>query len=290
MLDTYLQPSGGLAVPGGGSVADPYASATWEFAGVKMLTVATTENRDWGWMQQNALQPLLDAGYQARVFRYQATSPGFVAQIDVGETLKGRAALEAGVILKQQGWKVRTGEATRGNRGAYDHAATTYVGTIDEVILQDTTHQKRNDVMHASVVLTPDPSSPTAYLDAAPPTRTRVTGDLTTLLASGTPVMWWLCSGTSAAPGEAWVDIVPALGNYAVMWTGPQSGTKDCQSSYVDSQGVVHTSATTEQMHFLPVMCSGMPLTDPAHLQGSCTVTSPEGRAETLTWDLVRAP
>jgi hypothetical protein len=127
MFLTYHRATGGLHGPDGTVYSDPYQKKEFEFAGDKKLTFTTTANKTMDWMQQHALQPLLDAGYTAWQRSFQATNPGFIAEIMVGDTLDARVLMEEDVILKEP-WKVRKGDATRGNRGTYDYTPK-YKGT-----------------------------------------------------------------------------------------------------------------------------------------------------------------
>lgn len=77
---------------------------------------------------KHALQPLLDAGYTANRNDFTYTSPGFIAEIGVYDTLDARVLIEDNVILKEN-WKVRDDpDSTKGSRGTYDYKAK-YKGT-----------------------------------------------------------------------------------------------------------------------------------------------------------------
>ncbi|MCE5263481.1 MAG: hypothetical protein LLG97_08095 [Deltaproteobacteria bacterium] len=127
MFWTYHQATGGLNGPDGTVYSDPYQKKEFEFAGDKKLTFTTKADKKYDWMRQHALQPLLDAGYTAWQRSFQATNPGFIAEIMVVDTLDARVLMEENVILKEP-WKVRKGDATRGNRGTYDYTPK-YKGT-----------------------------------------------------------------------------------------------------------------------------------------------------------------
>lgn len=127
MWETYTNASGGLNGPGGAVYPDPYQKKEFEFAGFKKLTFVTTANKDYNWMRQHALQPLRNAGYTANLHSFSSTSPGFIAEIGVYDTLDARVLIEDNVILKEP-WKVRSGDTTKGNRGTYDYTPR-YRGT-----------------------------------------------------------------------------------------------------------------------------------------------------------------
>lgn len=286
-LETSVSPTGGLTGPGG-SYNDPYAHPELQFAGAKRLTFTTKVDRDWAWMKQNVQQPLLTAGYQAVVSSFVAVpSPGFTAEVWVYDTLDGRARIETDVVVKQDGWKPSADPgAAQGNLGKYEYTQGGYTGTIDAVITQDTQYFKRNDVIHATVTLTLDKA--TTYRDNAAATQTTVTGDLWTLLASGTPVNWSVCNASTNAPGKATLMIHPTLDGYGIIWAGPSTGQQTCEVSIVDSRGTVLTSTKTQQLIISEVMLCDAAITDPTHLTGTCSETSSDGVTTTLTWDLRR--
>jgi hypothetical protein len=75
------------------------------------------------------LKPLREAGYEVVQHSYRSTSPGFVADIGVHDTLVARALLQQDVLGKEK-WKVQTGEKeTWGNKGTSDHSSR-YRGTF----------------------------------------------------------------------------------------------------------------------------------------------------------------
>jgi hypothetical protein len=122
MWETYYQPQGGLNGPGG-PYSDPYQHKEFQFAGYKKLTFTTTEDVDYSYFKEYAFQPLVDAGYEATIGNFQASSPGFTGEVDVYDTLDGRVLMEENVIKKKQ-WKVVTDpSSTTGNRGTYQYAS-----------------------------------------------------------------------------------------------------------------------------------------------------------------------
>jgi hypothetical protein len=118
MWEVTVPAADALNAPDGSVLADPYARTDLEFAGFKKLVFTTKADKDYDWMRQEALLPLQEAGYEALLHSFEATSPGFVADIGVYQTLDGRALLEE-EIIEARGWKVRPAE-TRGNLGTYE--------------------------------------------------------------------------------------------------------------------------------------------------------------------------
>jgi hypothetical protein len=119
--DVYVPPSGGLNAPDGTVLADPYQDSKLKFAGFKDLTFTAKTQKNADFANQKALQPLLDAGYSARIRRFESTASGMVAEISVYDTLDARVLMEEQVITKN-GWKVKTDPAsTTGNRGTYEY-------------------------------------------------------------------------------------------------------------------------------------------------------------------------
>ncbi len=119
MWETYVTASGGLNGPDGTVYSDPYQHKEFQFAGYKKLTFTTTANKDYTFYNNNALQPLIAAGYDARSASFQATNPGFIGEVDVYDTLDGRALMEENIINST--WNVRNDpNATQGNNGTYD--------------------------------------------------------------------------------------------------------------------------------------------------------------------------
>ena len=122
MWETYYPPQGGLNGPGG-PYSDPYQHKEFQFAGYKKLTFTTTEDVDYSYFKEYAFQPLVDAGYEASIGNFQASSPGFTGEVDVYDTLDGRVLMEENVIKKKK-WKVVTDpNSTTGNRGTYQYSS-----------------------------------------------------------------------------------------------------------------------------------------------------------------------
>lgn len=127
MWATYAQPTGGLHGADGAVYSDPYQQKDFEFAGYKKLTFTTTTNKKFDFYITHALRPPRDAGYTANSHNFKATSPGFIGEVGVYDTLDGRHLLTEDVIKKEGVWKVRA-EETRGNKGSYEYVGK-YKGT-----------------------------------------------------------------------------------------------------------------------------------------------------------------
>ncbi len=126
MFETYVHASGGLGGPGGASYPDPYGNKDFEFAGYKQLTFHS-KTKKYDEMRKHALQPLLDAGYEANQKWFEKTADGYTMQIDVYDTLDGRVKLHEDVLAKEK-WKVRA-DGTQGNKGAFEDSER-YRGTV----------------------------------------------------------------------------------------------------------------------------------------------------------------
>lgn len=125
----YYRADGNVLHGPGQNYADPYQKKEFEFAGYKRLKFTTTANKDYAWMRKHAFEPLLKAGYTVYQRSFQNTSPGFIVELDVNDTLDGRVLLEDNVIKKDV-WKVKSGKPhTWGNKGTYEYAQK-YKGTV----------------------------------------------------------------------------------------------------------------------------------------------------------------
>ena len=128
MFWTYHQAVDGLHGPDG-VYSDPYQKKEFEFAGYKRLIYTTKEDEDYSFFIEHAVQPLREAGYTANS-KFMATSPGFIGEVAVHDTLDGRVKIEDDVIKKEEKkWKVVAGEETQGNKGKYEYIGRKYRGT-----------------------------------------------------------------------------------------------------------------------------------------------------------------
>jgi hypothetical protein len=120
--EVYVRTTGGVTSPDGTVYSDPYQKPELKFTGFKNLIFVGNKDKNYGWMKKNALQPLLDAGYSARIFTFKKSATESVADVDVYNTLDGRAQMVED-ILKKLGWKVRKDNtATKGNKCTLDYA------------------------------------------------------------------------------------------------------------------------------------------------------------------------
>ena len=205
MWETYHQPMGGLQGAGGGT-SDPYQNKDWEFAGFKKLTFTTTANKDYNWMRQHALEPLRKAGYTANLHSFTATSPGFTAEIGVYDTLDGRVLMEENVI-KKEGWKVKSGEGTRGNRGTYEYTLR-YKGTAKATLSWPAPFQNYKFwEINAEVTFEKDPNSSTEEADVYITSE----GTITQTMYTGTPV----------CPGPKFTDTYPIFPGDGILYLRP---------------------------------------------------------------------
>lgn len=130
LLEEYISPADGLHDAGGGSYMDPYANRDFEFAGFKQFTFTTTEENAYDMMKEKALQPLQDAGFDARIFTFNSSSSGSTAIIDVYDTYDGRVKLQEDVILQNE-WVIKSGaDLNKGNIGAYETGRPLMIGVI----------------------------------------------------------------------------------------------------------------------------------------------------------------
>lgn len=137
MWEAYEGPASPLHTPGGATLTDPYADPALQFAVYKELHFTAPPGRTEAFMKEKALQPLLDAGYAARIRRFRSSTSGVSAEIGVYETLDGRARMEAEVIQKN-GWKVVSGpDATHGNVGTYEYVGKLSVSTLGIMLKPD---------------------------------------------------------------------------------------------------------------------------------------------------------
>lgn len=209
----YCNPKGGLNGPGGAVYPDPYQNKEFEFAGYKKLTFTTTANEDYNWMRQNALQPLQEAGYTANLHSFTSTSPGFTAEIGVYDTLDGRVLMEENVITKK-GWKVKSGDGTRGNRGTYDYSQK-YKGTAKATLYWLAPFQSyKHWEISAEVTFEKDPNSSTEEVDVY---YTTSEGKITQKMYTGTPI----------CPGPTFTDTYPIFPGDGVLYI--RRGTQPIQ-------------------------------------------------------------
>ena len=137
----YHRPTGGLVGPDGQVYSDPYEHREFQFAGFKALFFTTKQNKDYKWAKQHSSSLLANAGYEAYMRRFDSTSPGFIAEVNVSETLDGRKLLEEDVITPDV-WDVRKDQQeTFGNKGTYDYNPK-YKGTITAVMTMPVTGVK----------------------------------------------------------------------------------------------------------------------------------------------------
>ena len=205
MWETYIQPTGGLHGPDGAVYTDPYQKKEFEFAGYKKLTFTTTADKKYDWMRQHALIPLQNAGYTANLHSFTATSPGFIAEIGVYDTLDARVLMEEDVILKEP-WKVRKGDATQGNRGTYDYTPK-YKGTAKASLKWSNTESLVYEI-GADVTFEKDTALSTELLDVYTASGTITQTNYTVPM----PV----CSGEPASFTDAPYPI--AKGPYGDLW------------------------------------------------------------------------
>ncbi len=129
MFWTYHQAVDGVLHGPDRVYSDPYQEKEFEFAGYKRLIYTTKEDEDYSFFIEHAVQPLREAGYTANS-KFQATSPGFIGEVAVHDTLDGRVKIEDDVIKKEEKkWKIVAGEETQGNKGKYEYIGRKYRGT-----------------------------------------------------------------------------------------------------------------------------------------------------------------
>jgi|GEM_PF-4680154 len=209
VLWDYYHPEGGLHGPGGAVYPDPYQRKDFEFAGVKKLTFTTSADKDFNWMMKHALQPLQDAGYTANRGTFTDTHPGFTVEISVHDTLDGRVLLEDDVI-KKEGWKVKSGEGTRGNRGTYEYTIK-YKGTAKAELVKPTglpapfPQNWKYWEISANVTLEKDLNSSTEEADVY----------ITTSEGTITQKMY---TGTATCPGPTFTDTYPIFPGEGVLY------------------------------------------------------------------------
>jgi chitodextrinase len=209
MWQTYAPATGGLNGPDGAVYSDPYQKKEFEFAGYKKLTFTTKEDKDYNWMREHTLQPLRDAGYTVNLHNFSRTSPGFIAEMGVYDTLDARVLMEENVILKQKGWKV-VGDDTRGNRGSYEYKIK-YQGTAKATMYFPTTTNKVWEIT-ADVTFEKDPNTSGADGDTYNTSEGTITQTMFTV-----PDPSGQCAGNPASftntypifPGDGSLRIVP---------------------------------------------------------------------------------
>lgn len=200
----YYHANGGLNGPGGAVYPDPYQNKDFEFAGYKKLTFTTSASKDYDWMLQHALEPLRKAGYTANLHSFNATSPGFTADIGVYDTLDGRVLLEENVI-KKEGWKVKAGDGTKGNRGTYLYTQK-YKGTAKAVLPWPAPFQSYKFwEITAQVTFEQDPNASTDEVDVY---NTTSEGTITQIMYTGTPI----------CPGPRFTDTYPIFPGDGVLY------------------------------------------------------------------------
>lgn len=113
--------------PDGTAYSDPYQKANFKFGGFKQLTF-NAKDEDLNFMNENALTPLKNAGYDAVLRRYTKEGSMAVAEIDVYGTLDARVLMEQNILVKKK-WKVKSDAgATKGNRGTYQFTPPLEIG------------------------------------------------------------------------------------------------------------------------------------------------------------------
>lgn len=209
MWQTYAAAMGGLNGPDGAVYSDPYQKKEFEFAGYKKLTFTTKEDKDYNWMREHTLQPLREAGYTVNLHNFSRTSPGFIAEMGVYDTLDARVLMEENVILKQKGWKVLAND-TRGNRGTYEYKVK-YQGTAKATMYLPYTNSKVWEIT-ADVTFEKDPNNSGADGDTYNTSAGTITQTMFTV-----PDPSGQCAGSPASftntypifPGDGSLRIMP---------------------------------------------------------------------------------
>lgn len=115
--------------PDGQSYADPYQEAKFKFGGFKELHF-TSKDKGYDFMQENAVNPLKNAGYDARMFRFTSDASGSLAIVDVYDTQDARVLIEKNVLEKKN-WKIKNvPQGTWGNKGTYEYTPPLTIGAM----------------------------------------------------------------------------------------------------------------------------------------------------------------
>lgn len=240
VLWDYYRADGNVLHGPGQNYADPYQKKEFEFAGYKRLTFTTTANKDYAWMRKHALEPLLKAGYTVYQRSFEATSPGFIVELDVNNTLDGRVLLEDNVIKKDV-WKVKSGKPhTWGNKGTYEYAQK-YKGTTKASLSWPSFPNFKVWEITAEVTFEKDPSQSTEDYDV----YTTSEGSVTQKQYTGNPV----CTGVPASVTGTY-PIYPGDGYLSI-----KAGTDPIQYR----AGASISYSTPLKVHSYELCCPGMP-------------------------------